>query len=133
PVSLALDHQRAFAPLDDVDVVRLRVVVNFSAPPARRKAVEMHVDLLGAERRVDQLDLLAAPARHRADRALAKMHELEHRSLRAQANPCTASSFAIRDAASSGSCSTRALSARRNSSARCKSERALSWPPTMTK
>ena len=51
----------------------------------------------------------------------------------AHASPCTASSLLIRAAARSGSCSTRALSARRNSSARCSSERALSCPPIIRK
>ena len=39
----------------------------------------------------------------------------------------------MREAASSGSSSRPAASARRNSSARCKVERALSWPPIMVK
>jgi hypothetical protein len=47
----------------------------------RRQAIEMDVDLLGAERGVDQLDLLAAAARHWPDQILVEMHELEHGSL----------------------------------------------------
>src|SRR5690349_18873763 len=94
----------------------------------------MHVDLLGAERRIDELDLLAAPRLHRARRTLVEMHDLEQSGLPSgHARPWTANSLVMRVAASSGSCSTRAWSARRNSSARWTSERALSWPPTMTK
>ena len=50
-----------------------------------------------------------------------------------QAMPPSASTALMRLAASSGSRSTRAWSARRKSSARWRSERALCWPPSMTK
>ena len=56
-----------------------------------------------------------------------------HRRSRAYATPATANTWLMRLAASSGSRSTRALSASRNSSARCTTERALCWPPTMAK
>ena len=47
--------------------------------------------------------------------------------------PCMASMVRMRAAAMSGSRSRPAASARRNNSARCNRERALCWPPTMTK
>ena len=47
--------------------------------------------------------------------------------------PRAASTVRIRWTANSGSRSRPAASASRNSSARCKVERALSWPPTMVK
>ena len=47
--------------------------------------------------------------------------------------PCTASTARTRRAASSGSRNSPARSASRTSSARCTSERALCWPPTITK
>src|SRR5690606_25086363 len=49
------------------------------------------------------------------------------------ATPCTASTCFMRAVASSGSASTRALSARRNNSLRCWSERVDSCPPIMVK
>src|SRR5579884_71134 len=73
-------------------------------------------------RRLPQVPLL--PYGREIDRQLADAHHVI---------PCKASSLLMRVAASSGSCSTRALSARRNSSARCRIERALSCPPTMMK
>ena len=47
--------------------------------------------------------------------------------------PCRASSVFMRCTASSGCSSTLAASARRNSSAKCCSERVLCWPPTIVK
>ena len=74
-----------------------------------------------------QGELLAHRRRiHRQEREIAL--ELAH-----QAIPCTASTALMRARARSGSRSRPARSARRNSSARCGSERALCWPPTMTK
>src|SRR5207245_1298796 len=49
------------------------------------------------------------------------------------AMPRVARTPRMRAAARSGSASKPAVSASRNSSARCKVERALSWPPTMVK
>src|SRR5436305_858075 len=49
------------------------------------------------------------------------------------AMPRVARNVVMRRVASSGSASSPALSARRNSSARCSVERVLSWPPTMAK
>src|SRR3979490_3451658 len=80
-IGLVLDRQRAFAFLDDVDIVGLGVVVDLAARTARHQAVEMDVDLLGAERRIDELDLLAAPWLHRAGRTLVEMHDLEQSGL----------------------------------------------------
>src|SRR4029077_852852 len=59
--------------------------------------------------------------------------EVDRQPVGVHARPCTASSFFMRAAASSGSCKPRALSASRKSSARCNSDRALSCPPTMIK
>ena len=103
-------------------------------------------------RRLGEADLfdLVAPRRDRRDAAgEAGVDRLVHRPLlanggeidrqpldrhgRPQFSPPTASTLRMRPAARSGSRSTRAWSARRKSSARCTSERALCWPPTMTK
>src|SRR5262245_5471944 len=79
-VGLAFDRERALAALDDIDVVRLGMVMHLAARAAGHEPVEMDVDLLGAEARIDQLDLLASPRLHRACRTLLQMHDLEHRS-----------------------------------------------------
>ena len=72
-------------------------------------------ELLSHRRRVDR------EMRHAA-------REVAHQTI-----PCTARTVPMRLRARSGSRSRPARSARRNSSARCGSERALCWPPTMTK
>src|SRR6266851_3166139 len=53
--------------------------MDLAARTAGDQAVEMHVDLLGAERRVDELDLLAASRLHRVGRAFVQMHDFEQR------------------------------------------------------
>src|SRR6266851_1113402 len=53
--------------------------MDLAARAAGHQAVEMHVDLLGAERGVDELDLLAASRLHRVGRALVEVHDLEQR------------------------------------------------------
>src|SRR5262249_36977380 len=58
-VGLSGHGQRALAALDDVDVVGVGVVMPLAAWSSRHQPVEMDVDLLGAETRIDQLDLLA--------------------------------------------------------------------------
>jgi hypothetical protein len=50
--------------------------------------VEMDVDLLGAERRIDQLDLLAPSRLHGTGRTLIQMQDLEHARL-PQRTPAT--------------------------------------------
>src|SRR5262245_32305098 len=80
-VGLAFDRERALAALDDVDVVRLGMVMHLAGRAARHEPVEMDVDLLGAEARIDELDLLASPRLHRARRTLLQMHDLEHAPL----------------------------------------------------
>src|SRR3954467_692716 len=80
-IGLFLDRQRALAALDDIDVVSLGVVVMLAARATRHQPVEMHVDLLGAERWIDELDLLATPRLHRIGRALIQMEYLEQRYL----------------------------------------------------
>ena len=42
------------------------------------QAVEMHIDAVCPERRVDELQLLSAAAIHRFDGRLAQFHDLEH-------------------------------------------------------
>ncbi len=67
--------------------------------------------------------------RRRVDREmLYALRKIAH-----QAIPCTARTALMRLRARSGSRSRPARSANRNSSARCATERALCWPPTMTK
>ena len=60
---------------------------------------------------------------------LGVMGKIAHHAI----TPRIAITMRMRAAARSGSASRPAASARRNSSARCKVERALSWPPTMMK
>ena len=43
--------------------------------------VEMDVDLLGAQPRIDQLDLLAAPRLHRTGRTFIQVQDFEHARL----------------------------------------------------
>src|SRR6266480_502293 len=63
-IGLVLDDERALAALDDIDVVRAVVVVELAGGASRREAIEVDIELPGPERRIDQLDLLAAPALH---------------------------------------------------------------------
>src|SRR5262245_47747917 len=77
-VGLAFDRERALAALDDIDVVRRGMVMHLAARAAGDEAVEMDVDLLGAEAWIDELDLLASPRLHRARRTLVQMQDLEH-------------------------------------------------------
>src|SRR5262245_4363346 len=80
-VGLAFDRERALAAFDDVDVVRLGVVMHLAARAARHEPVEMDVDLFGAKARIDELDLLTASRLHRARRTFVEMHDLEHAPL----------------------------------------------------
>src|SRR6202047_2578788 len=77
-IGLVLDNERALAALDDIDVVCAVVVVELAGAASRREAIEVDVELLGPERRIDQLDLLAAPALHRARRTISQVENLEH-------------------------------------------------------
>jgi hypothetical protein len=54
------------------------VAVPLAARSARSQPVEMDIELLGAEARIYQLDLLAASSCHWSDRTLLQMHDLEH-------------------------------------------------------
>jgi hypothetical protein len=54
------------------------MVVQLAARAAGHEPVEMDVDLLGAEVRIDELDLLAAPRLHRMGRTLVQMQDFEH-------------------------------------------------------
>src|SRR5262245_63477838 len=89
-VGPVLDRQRPFPALHDIDVVGLRVVMELAARTARDEPVEMNVDLLGPEARIDQLDLLARPRLHRAGRRLIQMPDLEHALVPTPASPAEA-------------------------------------------
>src|SRR5947209_20223688 len=69
-IGLVLDNERALAALDDIDVVGVAVVVELAGGASRREAVEVDIELLGPKAGIDQLDLLAAPALHRARRTI---------------------------------------------------------------
>jgi hypothetical protein len=81
-----LHGQRALAALDDIDVVGRGVVMALAARSSRHQPVEMDVDLLGAEARIDQLDLLAPSGLHRARRTFIQMQDFEH--TRSPQRPC---------------------------------------------
>src|SRR5262249_15487429 len=74
----AVDGERPLAAFDDIDVVGTGVVMQFAARATRDKAIEMHIDLLGAEARIDELDLLAPASLHRASRTLLQAQNFEH-------------------------------------------------------
>src|SRR5215468_3687516 len=80
-VSLSVHGQRPLAALDDIDVVGRGVVMALAARSSRHQPVEMDVDLLGAEARIDQLDLLASSGLHWARRTFIQMQDLEHAPL----------------------------------------------------
>src|ERR1700730_3406497 len=77
-IGLVLDHERALPSLDDIDVVGVAVVVKLAGGASRREAIEVDVELLGPKAEIDQLDLLAAPALHRARRTISQVENLEH-------------------------------------------------------
>src|SRR5262249_47069679 len=85
-VGLSVHGQRALAALDDIDVVGLGVMMPLAARSSRHQPVEMDVDLLGAETRIDQLDLLAPSGLHRARRTFIQMQDFEH--ARSPHRPC---------------------------------------------
>src|SRR5262249_56392673 len=85
-VGLSVHGQRALGALDDVDVVGRGVVMALAARSSRHQPVEMDVDFLGAEARIDQLDLLAPSGLHRARRAFIQMQDFEH--ARSPHRPC---------------------------------------------
>src|SRR5262249_14858677 len=75
---LALNSERTLAAFDDIDIIRLAVVVPPAGRSTGKQPIEMQVELLGTETGVDQLDLLASSFRHRICRALIQMQDLEH-------------------------------------------------------
>src|SRR5262249_45344780 len=85
-VGLSVHGQRALAALDDIDVVGLGVMMPLAARSSRHQPVEMDVDLLGAETRIDQLDLLAPSGLHWACRTFIQMQDFEH--ARSPHRPC---------------------------------------------
>jgi hypothetical protein len=62
------------------------VVVELAGGASRREAIEVDVELLGPKARIDQLDLLAAPALHRARQTISQVENPEH-ALFAPSNP----------------------------------------------
>src|SRR5262249_10154987 len=78
-VGLAFDDERPLAPLDDIDIVRIRMVMKLAARPPGGEPVEMKVDLFGTEGGIDELDLLAAASFHRVGRASIEVKDLEQR------------------------------------------------------
>src|SRR5580692_4175122 len=85
-IGLVLDDEATLAALDDIDVVRAVVVVELAGGASRREAIEVDVELLGPKAGIDQLDLLAAPALHRARRTISQVENPEH-ALFAPSNP----------------------------------------------
>src|SRR5262249_49686463 len=85
-ISLAFERERALAAFEYIDVIRLGMVMALAAHSAGKQSVEMQVELLGAEACIDPLYLLAPSFRHRADRALIQIQDLEH--VRSPARPC---------------------------------------------
>src|SRR5271165_1635095 len=83
-IGFLFDRERALPASDDIDVVRVCVVVQPAAWRSRGEPIEVDIHLLGAESRVDQLDLLTAPASHRGSRTLAYVEDFEH----ARCPPC---------------------------------------------
>src|SRR5215831_15659479 len=69
-VSLSIDDQRALAAFNDVDIVGVAVAMPLAARSAGHQPVEMHVELLGTETRIDQFDLFSPSCLHRSDRTL---------------------------------------------------------------
>jgi hypothetical protein len=76
-VDLVFDGQRPLPALDDINVVGVGVMVVLAARATGHEPVEVHVDLLGPERWIDELDLLATAGLHRVGWALIEMKELE--------------------------------------------------------
>src|SRR5499427_4295488 len=67
-VGLSVHGQRALAALDDIDVVGLGVMMPLAARSSRHQPVEMDVDLLGDDSRIEKHNLLAPSALNRARR-----------------------------------------------------------------
>src|SRR5262249_62196897 len=69
-------------------------MVELAARAARREPVQMHVDVVRAEPRIDELDLLAPPAGHGLDCAPVEVRDPEYRFLGAHVR-CSSNMYVI--------------------------------------